>query len=91
MSRREPNVFQVGIAAVSLLLLAVFLPAPLHAGKKKDATLAPQNRRRKGLLCRRDATHGLDVGQGRLDLGDADFSLGNGRLHHVPPLLAVRT
>ena len=44
MSRREPNVFrrrQVGIAAVSLLLFAVFLPAPLRAGKKKTETAPP--------------------------------------------------
>ncbi len=47
-------------------------------------------RRRKGLLRCRNATHGLDVGQGRFDLGNPDLSLGNGGLHHVPPLLTVR-
>jgi DNA-binding beta-propeller fold protein YncE len=45
MSKRKPNAFrqrQLGIAAASLLLLALFLPSPLLGGKKKDATPAPE-------------------------------------------------
>lgn len=45
MSQRKPDLIrrgQLGIATTSLLLLAVFLPAPLQAGKKKDAAPAPQ-------------------------------------------------